>query len=602
MRIYPAIAEPDPLYKAKLAMIEGVVECLDRYGVAGWVYDSAAPDRTLIVSIFAGERVLGRVEANGFRSDLIDAGKGNGRHSFRQAFRDVLDETLLPNIVVKAGGTTLGRASPLGCFRDTTQGSKLVVVRGVDRIAQRVWTVPVTLRDTFWMSSNSILAQITKLTHPEISPTSDRIASLHHELYDVVSKDDYKRLSTDTLSVRFGHTVKQTSISLANTQFIGLDREIGEFEHGYEPEILAIIDLLVPNDGLLLDIGANWGCFPIYLAARAGFSGRAYAFEPDSRSFKDLTKLVEAFELADHIVCRRLGLADYNGVAQLSLELFSGLSSIDNTRAEPHEEICVSRLDDLDLPKANLIKIDVEGFEPRVLRGSELYIRHGRPAIIFENWLYPEDLNKTFEPFNMLETWDYEFFLPCWTTNRRDTIAARPIGDSLDQFLVLCPFDVHDRAHLDERINVLALPRNDIENVPGLEATGDLLRRMGSARGELDKTRERAETLAPQAGAVEVECQRLANELAWARDELDKARKDIAQASADAEASRARAEASMLQARLAREAADRAEAKARDLANQVLGLRGELDIILASRSWLITRPLRTINALVQKWR
>jgi hypothetical protein len=114
-------------------------------------------------------------------------------------------------------------------------------------------------------------------------------------------------------------------------------------------------------------------------------------------------------------------------------------------------------------------------------------------------------------------------------------------------------------------------------------------------QNELDIARERAEGLAQQAGAEEIERQRLASELVSVR---------------------ARAEASMLQARFAREAADRAETTAADLASQneysakrlvdaqsrVAQLRGELDMINASRSWRITKPLRTVNALLQNWR
>jgi FkbM family methyltransferase len=136
-----------------------------------------------------------------------------------------------------------------------------------------------------------------------------------------------------------------------------------------------------------------------------------------------------------------------------------------------------------------------------------------------------------------------------------------------------------------------------------------LTNQLVSVQNELDRARERAEGLARQAGAADVERQRLTNQLVSVQNGMDKA-------CADADAASARAEASMLQARFAREAADRAETAAADLASQyeysakrlvdaqaqVAQLRGELDMINASRSWRITKPLRTVNALLQNWR
>jgi hypothetical protein len=61
---------------------EGYVDHTSEVEVSGWVFDDASPDAAVGVEILAGGKVVGRVVADGFRGDLLAAGKGNGRHAF----------------------------------------------------------------------------------------------------------------------------------------------------------------------------------------------------------------------------------------------------------------------------------------------------------------------------------------------------------------------------------------------------------------------------------------------------------------------------------------------------------------------------------------
>ena len=62
---------------------EGHVDILNDLEIAGWVYDSSRRDEPIPVEILAGDELLASLKADGFRQDLLDAGKGNGRHAFR---------------------------------------------------------------------------------------------------------------------------------------------------------------------------------------------------------------------------------------------------------------------------------------------------------------------------------------------------------------------------------------------------------------------------------------------------------------------------------------------------------------------------------------
>jgi len=53
-------------------------------------------------------------------------------------------------------------------------------------------------------------------------------------------------------------------------------------------------------------------------------------------------------------------------------------------------------LDRFGLPRLDLLKIDVEGMEPRVLQGSAGLLEQYRPAVLFEAWNGPSDELKQF--------------------------------------------------------------------------------------------------------------------------------------------------------------------------------------------------------------
>ena len=62
--------------------LEGYLDVVDSRYIAGWAYDRSNPDASLDLEIFDGEKPLATARAGTFRSDLLDAGKGDGKHSF----------------------------------------------------------------------------------------------------------------------------------------------------------------------------------------------------------------------------------------------------------------------------------------------------------------------------------------------------------------------------------------------------------------------------------------------------------------------------------------------------------------------------------------
>lgn len=126
----------------------------------------------------------------------------------------------------------------------------------------------------------------------------------------------------------------------------------------------------VGPDDLVFDIGANIG-FTARLFRQSG--ARVIAFEPSPKAFRLLAKnlhgMGEARQLA---VADRPGKLFFEECAQLNLSHL----------AERGIEVEAVTIDSL-AERPTFIKIDVEGYEPTVLRGATQTMKAG-PTIFFE--------------------------------------------------------------------------------------------------------------------------------------------------------------------------------------------------------------------------
>src|SRR5262245_38215202 len=71
--------------------------------------------------------------------------------------------------------------------------------------------------------------------------------------------------------------------------------------HGYEPELMHLLDLLVPDDGTFLDVGAHWGYFSAFLGSRPGFNGVIHAFDPVNVTYVGLVGRLRSMDCAENV-------------------------------------------------------------------------------------------------------------------------------------------------------------------------------------------------------------------------------------------------------------------------------------------------------------
>jgi hypothetical protein len=64
---------------------EGFLDTVSCDRLSGWAWTPSQPAKPLTIELYDGDRLLAATSADGSRQDLLDAGKGNGRHGFVQA-------------------------------------------------------------------------------------------------------------------------------------------------------------------------------------------------------------------------------------------------------------------------------------------------------------------------------------------------------------------------------------------------------------------------------------------------------------------------------------------------------------------------------------
>jgi FkbM family methyltransferase len=148
----------------------------------------------------------------------------------------------------------------------------------------------------------------------------------------------------------------------------------------------------MPEGAVFADIGANVGMYTVFAAlVRAA---RVVAFEPESRNYAVLNENLRLNQLGERVTALCAGLSDRAGVERLYLSEINPGSSCHSLGEEvgfdlkPRPAAFVQgtvalRFDDLlqagQVPRPDYVKIDVDGFEHKVIRGMERTLRD--PAV-----------------------------------------------------------------------------------------------------------------------------------------------------------------------------------------------------------------------------
>ena len=146
-----------------------------------------------------------------------------------------------------------------------------------------------------------------------------------------------------------------------------------------ERTVLTFLKLVSNKDLTFIDIGAYVGSYCIRLSK---YYNMIIAVEPNPESVKILKKNLELNNI-HNVKIIECALADYQGEAILNLRGGSSTLLADY-KGKGKVKVKVDMLDNI-IDHVDVMKIDVEGYEERVVRGALNTIKKCKPVIVIEH-------------------------------------------------------------------------------------------------------------------------------------------------------------------------------------------------------------------------
>ncbi|GAB3365552.1 MULTISPECIES: FkbM family methyltransferase [Giesbergeria] len=161
----------------------------------------------------------------------------------------------------------------------------------------------------------------------------------------------------------------------------------------------------IPKDSVFLDIGANVGMYSIFAAVVS--QAKVYAFEPESQNYAALNQNISINKLSEKLLAFPLAISNKTGADKLFLSGFDTGGSCHSFGADvgfdlkPRGHAFVqgafsTTIDELvatgTLPIPDFVKIDVDGFEHKVIEGAQKTLKDPKvKSVIIElNTKLPE--------------------------------------------------------------------------------------------------------------------------------------------------------------------------------------------------------------------
>ena len=191
----------------------------------------------------------------------------------------------------------------------------------------------------------------------------------------------------------------------------------------------------VRSGDVFYDIGANIGLYTLVAARRVGDDGMVCAFEPHAANVMSLLRNVAENKLDDRVKVVSAALTDASGFFAFdyrSAEPGSALSRLESEGAvgEAFEPVfrelkyatsVDALVEDGVIPPADLVKIDVDGNEPLVLRGMTSHLSGDRRPRAVQVEIDPETREQVRE---LMRDYGYD------VAERHETMAGQALIES----------------------------------------------------------------------------------------------------------------------------------------------------------------------------
>ena len=195
----------------------------------------------------------------------------------------------------------------------------------------------------------------------------EQIISYNQQFFSK-SKDQYYIMNTQR-SFKYNKDLSQPNHRLISGHH--------KYGHLYEPDIGNFLTRIVKPGDVCVDVGANIGMHTLLMASLADELGKVISFEPNSECFNELKNNIKINNYSTIDARKRLlGEKSKDEIYYFASKEDTGTSyamtKIDDQKSK-WKKIKTSNLDTelKDEKNIKVLKMDVEGFEGHILRGSK---------------------------------------------------------------------------------------------------------------------------------------------------------------------------------------------------------------------------------------
>lgn len=173
-----------------------------------------------------------------------------------------------------------------------------------------------------------------------------------------------------------------------------------------------VFEHLLKKNAVVFDIGANIGIYTFRAAKILKEGGKVYAFEPEAYNYSILESRIKKGKFRN-VKAERLALSDKAGAKKLFIDKANpgnhSFSSKSLYYGNKFQVVTTTTIDSYikanKIKKIDVIVMDVQGAESRVLTGGRKLLKNGKAVILMEYW--PQGIfNLGDNPFELIKKLD----------------------------------------------------------------------------------------------------------------------------------------------------------------------------------------------------
>jgi FkbM family methyltransferase len=186
------------------------------------------------------------------------------------------------------------------------------------------------------------------------------------------------------------------------------------FSKSFEPLTYKFLTSNTESSDIFLDVGAHIGLYTIRLAEKFQ---KVVALEPEPQNYTLLYRNVVMYGLNNKVLVLPIAAPDKNGYAILCIKISSGAHTLENNiNCKRKMKILSLKIDTLlrllNIDRTDVIKIDVEGHENKVINGMYRLLHFHPPRIlVIETRRENSELREFFARLGYRV-----FMLDCWNS------------------------------------------------------------------------------------------------------------------------------------------------------------------------------------------